>query len=155
MDDLGGVPLRTRIFVLAFLAAFVVAGAARIEAWPLTGWRLFSQPRSAYQVSWEAVAVDGEGLETPLPFERLSGAYRGFLHVLKGFRRLPETGRVAACDAWASAFRRLGGRLEALRVYRIERDVSARAGRRGAPPAARVLAYTCADGAVRAEAGFA
>src|SRR6266511_3523031 len=50
-----------RRFVWAFLAAFVIAGVFGIEAWPLTGWRLFADARTAKQVSWQGVTVDAAG----------------------------------------------------------------------------------------------
>jgi hypothetical protein len=38
-------PAWTRRFVAVFLAAFVVCGIFGLEAWPLTGWRLFADAR--------------------------------------------------------------------------------------------------------------
>jgi hypothetical protein len=128
---------------LSFLAVFVLAGAARIEAWPLTGWRLFSQQRAAQQVGWEAAGVDAEGVERPIPFGRLSHAYRGFVHVLTGFESLSPGRRQEVCEAWASAVAGLGAPVSEIRVYRVSADVSRRQGRRAAPPSARELRYVC------------
>lgn len=138
-----GVPRSTRLFVLTFLAVFVLAGAARIEAWPFTGWRLFSQQRPAHQVWWEAAGVDPEGVESPIPFGRLSQAYRGFVHVLNGFERLSPERRREVCEAWASAVAAIGQPVSEIRVYRVSADVSDRQGRRAAPPSARELRYVC------------
>src|SRR5206468_2883631 len=40
------VPRWAKWFVSLFLTAFVVCGVVGIEAWPLTGWRLFSHVRT-------------------------------------------------------------------------------------------------------------
>lgn len=59
---------RIRWFVRTFLLIFVVCGMARIEAWPLTGWRLFSHVRKPVQTSWRAVVVAPSGSEHGMAF---------------------------------------------------------------------------------------
>ncbi|HEV8647932.1 MAG TPA: hypothetical protein VG276_00675 [Actinomycetes bacterium] len=137
------VPAWARRFVAVYLAAFVVCGLLGLEAWPLTGWRLFADARQARQSGWQAVTVDGAGRETPVPFRDLPAGFRGDVQVLKGFPDLSPGERAAVCLAWADAVeQRGGGRVEAVRVYRTETDVSNRVGKRGAPPA-RTLYWTC------------
>jgi hypothetical protein len=141
------VPAWTRWFVAAFLAAFVVCGVAGIEAWPLTGWRLFADARRPVQAGWEAVTVDALGRETPVPFRDLPAGFHGNVQVLKGFAGLDAGEQAAVCRAWADAVRAGGGQVEAVRIYRTVADVSRRVGDRGAPPA-RELRWTCGGDSV-------
>jgi hypothetical protein len=136
------VPAWTRWFVAAFLAAFLVCGVAGIEAWPLTGWRLFADARRPVQAGWEAVTVDAAGRETPLPFRDLPAGFHGNVQVLKGFAGLGPGRQAAVCRAWSDAVRARGGQVEAVRVYRTVTDVSRRVGGRAAPPT-RELRWTC------------
>jgi hypothetical protein len=131
-----------RWFVGAYLAVFVVCGVAGVEAWPMTGWRLFADARQARQPGFQAVTVDGDGRETPIPFPRLPAGYRGDVQVLKGFAGLPPARQAAVCQAWAEAVRDRGGEVAEVRIYQTVTDVSRRAGDRGAPPA-RTRRFTC------------
>jgi hypothetical protein len=53
-----GTPRWAAWFVGLFLSAFVICAVGGIEAWPLTGWRLFSHLRYEHQTSWRAAGVD-------------------------------------------------------------------------------------------------
>lgn len=145
-------PRWARAYVAALLVAIVVCGLARIEAWPLTGWRLFSALRDARQASWEVVGVDEAGIESPVPFWRLGAAYAGFTHLLRDFPGLSVAEQARVCDAWLEAAARAGEPAVSMRLYVVERDVSSRVGDRGAPPDIRRLRYTCAGGAVERSA---
>jgi hypothetical protein len=140
-------PAWTRRFVAVFLAAFVVCGTFGLEAWPLTGWRLFADARQPVQVAWQAVTVDVAGRETPVPFGDLPAGFHGNVQVLKGFAGLPAGEQAAVCRAWADAVRDRGGQVEAVRGYRTVTDLSRRVGERGAPPA-RELRWTCTEAGV-------
>jgi hypothetical protein len=142
----------TRRFVWTFLVLFVIAGVFGIEAWPLTGWRLFADAREARQASWQAATVDAGGREQPVPWGELPVRYRGNVQVLKGFAGLRPAEQVAVCAAWADGVRALGRDVSQVRVYRVETDVSRRAGDRAAP-GTRELRFTCRDGTVRASGG--
>jgi hypothetical protein len=135
-----------------FLALFVIAGVFGIEAWPLTGWRLFADARAARQVSWQAVTVDADGHERPVAWSDLPVRYRGNVQVLKGFAGLRPAEQVAVCAAWADGVRALGRGVSQVRIYRLETDVSRRAGDRAAP-GTRELRFTCRGGTVRASGG--
>jgi hypothetical protein len=142
-------PRWARWFVGAYLALFVVCGVAGLEAWPLTGWRLFADARQARQPGFQAVTVDRAGRETPIPFRDLPAGYRGQVQVLKGFAGLPTARQAAVCQAWAEAVRDRGGEVAELRIYQTVTDVSQREGDRGAPPA-RSPRFTCRPGSADA-----
>lgn len=125
-----------------FLAAFLLCGLIGIEAWPLTGWRLFADARSAQQTSYQVAAVDRAGHETPVRFQDLPIRYHGNVQVLKGFAALPPARQAAVCAAWAGAVQAQGGEVAALRIYQLDVDLSKRQGRRSAPPR-RTLRWTC------------
>jgi hypothetical protein len=139
------VPRWARWFVRGFLALFLVCGVFGLEAWPLTGWRLFADARQARQPGFQAVTVDRQDRETPIPFRDLPAGYQGDVQVLKGFAALPTDRQAAVCQAWAQAVRERGGEVAAIRIYQTVTDVSQRDGDRGAPPA-RTLRFTCRPG---------
>jgi hypothetical protein len=142
-------PRWARWFVGVFLAVFVVCGVAGLEAWPLTGWRLFADARQARQPGFQAVTVDRAGHETAIPFRDLPLGYHGDVQVLKGFAALPGDRQAAVCQAWAEAVRARGGEVAEVRIYQTLTDVSRRVGDRGAPPD-RTLRFTCRAGSADA-----
>ena len=135
-------PRWARRFVGIYLALFLVCGLFGLEAWPLTGWRLFADARQARQPGFQAVTVDRAGRETPIPFRDLPAGYQGAVQVLKGFAGLPAGRQAAVCQAWAEAVRERGGEVAEIRIYQTVTDVSRREGDRGAPPE-RTRRFTC------------
>lgn len=139
---------RVRWFVRTVLALFVICGLARIEAWPLTGWRLFSHVRKPVQTSWRAVVVSSTGTESGMGFA--DAAYRGTPHVLDGFPSSTAAQRDAVCSVWLAELRREGRDVASIHIERVIVDHSRRDGRRRAPGfVARDPRYECRDGRVR------
>lgn len=150
-EDTPSRPLRA--FIAAFLSAFAVCGFFGIEAWPLTGWRLFSQLRTDHQVSWRAVAVDVRGHEKPIRFDELPRGYRNFSLVMRTFTSLSSHEQAAACRAWLVAARRERTDVGTVRVYRVDWYLSHRHGSGEGPPPARTLLFTCTDDPLSRAAG--
>jgi len=148
-DSFGGVPRGARWFVASFLTLFIICGYFGIEAWPLTGWRLFSQLRTDRQVSWMATALDQSGNETPVPFPKLGYAYRGFPQVLQRFGSLTESKQLSICRAWAKATSdRTNSHFSIIRIYMTQWRLSKRVGMRAAPPG-KTISYECRGNSVR------
>lgn len=142
-------PRGARALVWLFLASIAACAVLKIEAWPLSGWRLFSAIRHPRVSSWQATTVDGAGRETPFPPSGLPFAFHGHVHVLRRFERLSQSRRAAVCGAWADAVRERGREARAVLIYRTERDLSVRQGDRAAPPQ-RTLVHRCVPKGSRA-----
>jgi len=121
----------------ALVAAVAVGGLTGIEAWPLTGWRLFSERRQPVVKRFEARVVAPDGAERPVPFPRLPHSYSGSSPVLARMARERPDQREPACRAWAEATTRITGTPVAeVRVYEVVEDL-----RDGSGQAS--LAWTC------------
>jgi hypothetical protein len=137
------VPRWARWFVGVFLAAFLLCGFAGIEAWPLTGWRLFSHVRTPHQTTWQAWSVDEAGHEQRVAFSRLPVAFKSFTLIMSTFDMLSPEKRVRTCQAWADAARRGGESLQELRIYRLDWQLVPRRDGRPADPPTHVLVFGC------------
>jgi len=143
-----------RLFVIAFAVAIAVCGAFSIEAWPLTGWRLFSSERQPISAGWMATSVDARGKETPIRFSRFPRANRYFISVMATYGSLSRDEQDATCQAWARLVRRAGDSTRGgLRLYATTRDMRRHVGRREPVAATPTLRWTCADGHGAREAG--
>jgi hypothetical protein len=116
-DDVGRLPKAVAAFLIG---ALVVCAAASTEAWPFSGWELFSRIRQADQRGWLAT-MTVEGAERPIVFKDLPRGFRGALHVMQGFPSLSLSERDAVCASWDDA---LDGRPTQINVYRTATHVS-------------------------------
>jgi len=124
---------------LTWTLVAVVAGSGLVgvEAWPLTGWRLFSQRRGPVITRLEARVVADDGHETRVPFDALPRAYSGFGAVLDQMAAAGPDEREPVCRAWADATARATGvPVVEVRVYGVTDDL-----RDGSSRTA--LAWTC------------
>ena len=97
------VPRRARWFVGFLLLALAVPGIIGFDAWPLTGWRLFSLARDDSQTAWVLDAVDGRGETHVVELEDLPLRYR---HAEWPMAELPGAStarREAVCQALLGA----------------------------------------------------
>jgi hypothetical protein len=114
-----GVSTGRRVFVLAVLAAVVVAGFGGVEEWPLTGWRLYSRLRSEHSVAWRAVSVDDAARETVIDPQGLPLGFRHVDFLLRQFPDYDRDEREEVCEALADGERDRGRPVEEVRIYRV------------------------------------
>lgn len=138
-------PRPIRLFVWTFLAVFVVCALARVEAWPFTGWRLFSQERHRVQVSRAALVRDAGGRERPAPFGALGSGFGWHVHVMLAFDGMATGERASVCRAWLGGLRDAGMDASAVLVVEVERDVGRRTEERSEPGRVRRVLYQCTD----------
>jgi hypothetical protein len=119
-----------------------------VEAWPLTGFRLFSHLRYEQQTGWQAFAVAPDGREAWLPLSQFPGGYNGFPLVMKSFASRGPQDRADMCRAWTVAASGLRGKTVAIRIYAIDRHLEPRQGHHAATPPIRTLVYTCSGGTI-------
>ncbi len=140
----GGPGRGIRLFVGAFLALFLVSGLIGVEAWPLTGWSLYSRLRHGEGWAWQVLAVGPDGVERAVDLQQLPAAYLGVSYFLGGFAGRPPAEKESTCLALGTAARALypdtvGVAVDRVR-YRIRPDP-------GAPPdppgAGRVRNHQC------------
>lgn len=96
-------PRSARIFVAVLFVLLLVPGVVGFDAWPLTGWRLFSLSRDADQTRWVLEAVDAAGDRRVVSLEELPLGYR---HAEWPMAELPGASRErrdAVCVALADA----------------------------------------------------
>jgi hypothetical protein len=135
-----------RAFVMPLLAAFLICGVLGIEAWPLSGFRLFSAPRGSISTGWRLVAVGPDGDEEAVGVWRLGAAYRGFGFVARSFPELSPADRAATCEAWLRATASIGIDAEALRLIIVEQPLVPRGEHGPLVEPTRTIVATC-DGA--------
>ena len=140
---MGAPSVRTRLAVVGFLLAVLACGVLEVEAWPLSGFRLFSQVRTGTEVRWELVAVDAVGAERPVDLASMGRGFRQSLHQLPALAVGPVAAREAACEGWFGA----AGASDpaAFRVYRSVYERSSPSSSSSAAPVQRAhdLRFTC------------
>jgi hypothetical protein len=142
IDDVGAVdapdvPPWTRRFAYALIGVVLLCGLARLEAFPMSGFRLFSAIRHDPHESWQLRAVtDGE--ETPIVLADLPVAYRNTSYILRDFDTMSGGERDAVCRAWVQPAREDGKQVDFVRVYRVATSL-----RPDGPPPTRELRWEC------------
>jgi hypothetical protein len=132
-----------RPFVVMLLAAFVTCGLLGIEAWPLSGFRLFSAPRSSLSTGWRLVAVTTDGEHVPVNVSRLGAAYRGFGFVARSFEDLTPPERAAVCGVWLRAAASIGIDAARLMLVKVEQLLEPRDGNGPLTEPHRTTEATC------------
>lgn len=106
------------------VAAVASCGLTGLEAWPLTGWRLFSERRHPVTSRYEVRAVDPAGFEAAIPFARLPHGYSGSNPLLEGMAGQSPSQREGVCAAWARATTAYTGTpVTEVRVYQVTEDL--------------------------------
>ena len=134
--DLADAPPRwIRTTGLVLLSIFLLFGVVGLEAWPLTGWHLFSTTRSPTEASSQAYAVDASGDEVRVEWLDLPTAFR------QTWRQL--AGGEGRCEGFVEAVRTEFPDLTEVRVYRVHDHLDEDGERTELD---RELRYTCPAG---------
>jgi hypothetical protein len=122
------VPRSARWLVGALLVLMLVPGVVGFDAWPLTGWRLFSLARDETQTRWvlEAVGADGEARVVSL--EELPLGYRHAEWPMADLPGASNEGREAVCQALLGAVVDVEPETAALRIARDRAELLERSG---------------------------
>jgi hypothetical protein len=97
------VPRSAKWLVGVLFALLLVPGIIGFEAWPLTGWRLFSASRDAAQTKWVVQAVDAAGAVSTVSLEELPLGYRNAEWPMAELPGASEQHRQDVCRALADA----------------------------------------------------
>ena len=97
------IPRSARWFVGVLLVLLLVPGLIGFDAWPLTGWRLFSLSRDATQNRWVVEAVDADGKAMTVSLEDLPLGYRHAEWPIADLPGASEAKRQRVCQALADA----------------------------------------------------
>jgi hypothetical protein len=97
------VPRSARWLVGALFVLLLVPGLVGFDAWPLTGWRLFSLARDDTQTLWVLEAVDDDGSSRLVDLEELPLRYRHAEWPLADLPAASTEHRQAVCEALLGA----------------------------------------------------
>jgi len=125
-------PRWIRAIGLVVLGVFVLFGIAGLEAWPLSGWKLFSTTREAVEKTWQAYAVDAAGDEVRVDWLELPTAVEPTAYQLREGERL--------CDGLVEVIGDETPDLTEVRVYLVDDELDADGER---TELERELQYTC------------
>jgi hypothetical protein len=102
-SDADTVPRSARWLVGALFALLLVPGLIGFDAWPLTGWRLFSLARDETQTRWVVEAVDDGGSARIVDLEELPLRYRHAEWPMSDLPGASTERRQAVCEALLGA----------------------------------------------------
>jgi hypothetical protein len=100
-------PRSARILVAILFVLLLVPGLIGFDAWPLTGWRLFSVSRGPEQTRWVIEAVDGDGAHRVVSLEELPLRYRHAEWPMSELPGASEERRTAVCEALLTPVRHI------------------------------------------------
>jgi hypothetical protein len=92
-------PRSARILVAILFVLLLVPGLIGFDAWPLTGWRLFSLSRGPEQTRWVIEAVDEDGSRRVVSLEELPLRYRHAEWPMSELPGASDARRTAVCEA--------------------------------------------------------
>lgn len=78
---------------------FLLTGLAGVEAWPLTGWKLYARLRHGEFWGWQVRAIGTDGSDRAVDIRHAPAAYHGVNHFLSDFEGFSPHQRQAACLA--------------------------------------------------------
>ena len=109
---------------------FLGTGLAGLEAWPLTGWKLYAARSTETRAEWRLAAVHADGTEEVVDFYRLPLRYREGSFGLKRVGHAGPGERQSICRAWQNVLQERGVDAAGVRIYTsVRRTPTARGAR--------------------------
>jgi hypothetical protein len=121
-------PRSARWLVGALFVLLLVPGLIGFDAWPLTGWRLFSLARDDTQTLWVLQAVDEDGSSRLVDVEELPLRYRHAEWPMADLPGASTERRQAVCEALLGAVVDVEPATVELRIARDEAQLQERDG---------------------------
>jgi len=112
-----------RAWVVVLLVLLAVPGVVGFDAWPLTGWRLFSLARDSTQSEW-ALDAETPGGVRRVDLEELPLAFRNAAWPLDEARHASPARRSAICRALLDGVRDAMPDATGLAVVRLHREMT-------------------------------
>ena len=100
-------PRSARILVAVLFVLLLVPGLIGFDAWPLTGWRLFSKSRGPEVTRWVIEAVDQDGSSRVVSLEELPLRYRHAEWPMSELPGASEAKKTAVCEALLTPVRNI------------------------------------------------
>lgn len=135
-----------RLFVGCFLGLFLVGGLIGVEAWPLTGWKLYARLRHGEFSGWQVLAVGYDGNERVVDLRHAPAAFHGVNHFLNDVDGLTDEQREAACLGLVEAARRQYPDVAGVAIDHIVGYVLVHPGDPPRPPSQRIRIHQCSAG---------
>ena len=126
--DQDAVPRSARRLVGALFVLLLVPGLVGFDAWPLTGWRLFSLARNETQTLWVLQAVDDDGSSRLVDVEELPLRYRHAEWPMADLPGASTERRQAVCEALLGAVVDIEPATAELRIARDRARLEERGG---------------------------
>jgi hypothetical protein len=126
--DPDAVPRSARGLVGLLFVLLLVPGLVGFDAWPLTGWRLFSLARDETQTLWVLEAVDEDGSSRRVDLEELPLRYRHAEWPMADLPGASTERRQAVCEALLGAVIDLDPGTAELRIARDQARLDERDG---------------------------
>jgi hypothetical protein len=95
-------PRSARVLVAILFVLLLVPGLIGFDAWPLTGWRLFSLSRGPEQTRWVIEAVAEDGSHRVVSLEELPLRYRHAEWPMSELPGASDARRTTVCEALLS-----------------------------------------------------
>ncbi|MEW6471734.1 MAG: hypothetical protein AB1679_05655 [Actinomycetota bacterium] len=132
-----------RRFVGGFLGLFLLGGLIGVEAWPLTGWKMYARLRHGDFWGWQVRAVGTDGSERSVDLRHAPAAYHGVTHFLSDFEGLPATERQSVCLALGPVARAQHQTVAAVAIDHVLGRIPVDPGGPPSPSTRRVRVHQC------------
>ena len=141
----GGPTRLQRRVVLGTLGLLLLTGLVGVEAWPLSAWRLFSEPRRAELGGFVLEARNADGAGERVSLSQLPLGFRFAGRALEDLGPRPSARGAELCGALLDAVRAERPGTTQLDVVRVRRRL-VEGGRRGSVEVAADVVLTCGSG---------